>query len=108
MGIERGGRQERYRATSNDRSNYQEIAVTPIGDPSDKTPKRWPFGSAIVVDAAESPHTGTVAWPGAPARPTRFELLTCTFLYLDVTCQKGLKSFRIWRGRRGSNPRPLP
>ncbi len=63
-----------------------------------------------IVEVAEVPHAGAFAWPGArcPAHPKRIEVLTCTFLYLDVTCQKGLKSFRIWRGRRGSNPRPLP
>ncbi len=30
------------------------------------------------------------------------------YFVFNVTCQKGLKSFEIWRGRRGSNPRPLP
>jgi len=39
---------------------------------------------------------------------TEKDLVLCTFLYLDATCQIGLKSFVIWRGRRGSNPRPLP
>ena len=29
-------------------------------------------------------------------------------LDLHVTCQIGPKSFRIWRGRRDSNSRPLP
>jgi hypothetical protein len=32
----------------------------------------------------------------------------CTFLFSRFCCQIGLKSFRIWRRRRGSNPRPLP
>jgi hypothetical protein len=32
----------------------------------------------------------------------------CTFLYLDVTCQIGINSFRIITMLLGSNLRPLP
>ena len=49
-----------------------------------------------ILKAAEAPASGSLCFSKnlvTPPQAMRVEVRTCTFLYFDVTCQIGLKSF---------------